>query len=267
MRQHASLETKELILEALEKKYEVGAIIKRQDVLQVLKELGSDVIGISTDWCPAWLNGEIAQRTGVFKPSPSGKNGDINLTVLRKVLEEERGKSKTNKIKLIPTNPIEEADAKAGHRKSLVQITLRPEQAKFREKLMIVYGRKCVITGCKIPEILQAAHIVPYAKNPKNHIINGLLLRSDIHALFDRGLLEIERKPTAEYLEVILAPSLQREHDYSPLHKRKIALEIDKANYPCSEALEYHKKLIAKCSEVNDENRKHENLRAFAPSR
>lgn len=61
-------------------------------------------------------------------------------------------------------------------------------QQKFREKLLQIY-RKCPVTGCPTPEMMEAAHIRPYARfGPKSFVTsNGLMLRRDIHKLFDLG--------------------------------------------------------------------------------
>lgn len=74
---------------------------------------------------------------------------------------------------------------------SLKSIRLRRGQQDFRRKLLERYNNTCVITNCKIVDILEAAHINPYRGNNDNHISNGLLLRADIHTLFDLDLIRI----------------------------------------------------------------------------
>jgi hypothetical protein len=55
-----------------------------------------------------------------------------------------------------------------------------------------VYEGKCAVSGCNVEAVLDAAHIVPY-KGPKtNHPSNGLLLRTDLHTLFDLKLLTVD---------------------------------------------------------------------------
>jgi len=70
-------------------------------------------------------------------------------------------------------------------------IRVRRGQEHFRKELLKRFSRTCVITGCKIVDILEAAHIKPYKGENDNHINNGLLLRTDIHTLFDLNLLAI----------------------------------------------------------------------------
>jgi transcriptional regulator with XRE-family HTH domain/predicted restriction endonuclease len=74
----------------------------------------------------------------------------------------------------------------------LRQIKARRGQAEFRRAIRRRYGDRCMVTGCELVEILEAAHINPYKGKKDNHAENGLLLRSDIHTLFDLDLLGIE---------------------------------------------------------------------------
>lgn len=64
-------------------------------------------------------------------------------------------------------------------------------QGDFRAEDMQAYNETCAVTGTNIVEALEAAHIVAYRGRDHHHISNGLALRADIHALFDRGLMAI----------------------------------------------------------------------------
>lgn len=88
------------------------------------------------------------------------------------------------------------------------QIRLRRGQFKFRQALLARYSRKCVVTGSSIVALLEAAHISPFRGEDDNHVANGLLLRADIHTLFDLNLLGIE----PETLKVKLHPSIRSEY-------------------------------------------------------
>ncbi|AYB30978.1 HNH endonuclease [Chryseolinea soli] len=85
------------------------------------------------------------------------------------------------------------------------QIKARRGQRAFRMKLMTRYGERCMVTGCKIKDILEAAHISPYRGVKDNNIHNGLILRSDVHTLFDLDLIGIE----PDRLEVKIADTLK----------------------------------------------------------
>ena len=64
-------------------------------------------------------------------------------------------------------------------------------QGAFRVAVTDTYYRRCAISGERTLPVLQAAHIKPFAQNGPNLIQNGILLRSDIHTLFDNGYLTI----------------------------------------------------------------------------
>lgn len=69
----------------------------------------------------------------------------------------------------------------------------KQEKRKFRKQLLKQYGYRCLITGCGTVQLLEAAHIEPYSQNQNNDPSNGLLLRTDIHTLFDRNLIAIDK--------------------------------------------------------------------------
>lgn len=77
-------------------------------------------------------------------------------------------------------------------RSTLRSIKVRRGQRKFRNALIKAYGQQCLVTGCELPELLEAAHIWPYRGEADNHVANGLLLRTDIHTLFDLDLLGVD---------------------------------------------------------------------------
>jgi hypothetical protein len=88
-----------------------------------------------------------------------------------------------------PFNPKGQEDARARVLREVVQ---RQGQRKFRQSLIAAYNGRCVITGCPVTALLEAAHITPYLGPDTNSITNGLLLRADLHTLWDLGLLAVE---------------------------------------------------------------------------
>jgi putative restriction endonuclease len=64
-------------------------------------------------------------------------------------------------------------------------------QGAFRVLVTDAYQRRCAVTGERTLPVLEAAHIKPYAKSGPNLTQNGLLLRSDLHKLFDLGYLTV----------------------------------------------------------------------------
>lgn len=79
-------------------------------------------------------------------------------------------------------------------RREFSAILKRVGQQKFKRLLLEKYNNKCVITGCDIKEVLEAAHIQPVKDNGNMCVSNGLLLRADIHTLFDLNLVNIDEE-------------------------------------------------------------------------
>jgi HNH endonuclease len=82
-------------------------------------------------------------------------------------------------------------------------------QGAFRVLVTDAYKRRCAITGEKTLPVLEAAHIVPFARKGTHQISNGLLLRSDFHKLFDLGYVTVET--TKRDFRVRVSPKIREE--------------------------------------------------------
>lgn len=75
----------------------------------------------------------------------------------------------------------------------MARLKARPLQRAFREALLQTYSGRCVVSGCTVPEALEAAHIAPHTGDPIwDQAENGLLLRRDLHSLFDEFLWSLD---------------------------------------------------------------------------
>ncbi|NNH84469.1 HNH endonuclease [Rhizobium laguerreae] len=90
------------------------------------------------------------------------------------------------------TPPDSAASRIEERRRVLREISLRRGQEQFRERLIKRYGLRCQISGNDFAPAIEAAHIRPYAVSRDNGAGNGLLLRSDLHTLFDLGFIGID---------------------------------------------------------------------------
>lgn len=68
----------------------------------------------------------------------------------------------------------------------------RVGQQRFRDAMFERFGTTCAITGAQPREVLDAAHLYSYANQGEHHLDGGLLLRADVHRLFDRLLVTID---------------------------------------------------------------------------
>jgi len=88
--------------------------------------------------------------------------------------------------------------------RALRSIVQRQGQREFRAALLEAYGSKCAMTGCGVVDVLEAAHIHRYLGDVTNIVSNGLLLRADVHTLFDLNLIGVETST----MRICTAPSL-----------------------------------------------------------
>lgn len=113
-------------------------------------------------------------------------------------------------------------------------------QGTFRVLVTDAYVRRCAVTGERTLPALEAAHIKPFAKTGPNLTSNGLLLRSDLHKLFDFGYVSITPELSVEVSRKI-KEEFENGRDYYALHGRKL-LVIPSAvkDQPSSQFLQWH---------------------------
>lgn len=129
-------------------------------------------------------------------------------------------------------NPESFEDARE---RTTTSIARRQGQPKFRSDLLKAYQGQCAITGFNAEQALEAAHIYPYKGDDTNKVWNGLLLRADIHTLFDLYLITVH----PETKEILIAPELKGT-SYSEVDGKKLNLPDDENLCPRKELLEWH---------------------------
>ncbi len=103
------------------------------------------------------------------------------------------------------------------------EITVRPRlgQGSFRVVVTDAYDRRCAITGERVLPVLEAAHVRPYSAGGAHRIDNGLLLRSDLHTLFDRGYLTVTPDRHVE-VSARIRDEFHNGREYYALHGRDL---------------------------------------------
>lgn len=182
----------------------------RPQVAQALEHLG-------------WVEGPLPFM-------PNDEPTSVSLAAVRELLTRQEDEfEKTNSF-----DPTNQEDARE---RLVAEIVRRRGQPGFRRKLLMLYEGRCAISGCEVEATLEAAHIVPYRGPETNHPANGLLLRADLHMLFDLGLIAVD---TAT-MTVLIAPELEGTW-YAQYGD--VALRLPQASYgqPSREALDIHRK-------------------------
>lgn len=117
----------------------------------------------------------------------------------------------------------------------IASIVRRQGQPEFRRQLLDAYSGRCSITKADVAEALEAAHIVAYKGAETNCLANGILLRADIHTLFDLYLLSICPESYTVKLSLKLLST-----SYKELHDIRINLPLSPDAYPSRDALRQH---------------------------
>jgi putative restriction endonuclease len=113
-------------------------------------------------------------------------------------------------------------------------------QGAFRVLVTDAYERRCAVTGEKTLPVLEAAHIKPYALDGPHRVSNGILLRSDLHKLFDLGYVTVTPD-----LRLHVSPRLKAEwhngREYYAHHGEPLRFHpADRASLPSPEFLKWH---------------------------
>jgi len=124
-------------------------------------------------------------------------------------------------------------DSRTKHFEAIVR---RRGHPRFRMALMRAYERRCAISKCGVREVLEAALIRPYRGVATYNVSNGLLLRSDLHTLFDLGQLSVD----SSNMSVVISKHLENS-SYKLLAGRKIFIPHRKEFRPSAEALDAHR--------------------------
>jgi putative restriction endonuclease len=140
--------------------------------------------------------------------------------------------------RLIALSP-ETAEADAREMFTEGWVKQRLGQGSFRALVTQTYERRCAITREKILPVLQAAHIRPVTAGGQHRVDNGLLLRSDVHTLFDRGYLTVT---PAHRLRVSrhLRDDFDNGEYYYEIADSEIWLPSRAEDRPNAELLEWH---------------------------
>jgi putative restriction endonuclease len=122
---------------------------------------------------------------------------------------------------------------------SPVPVRPRLGQGAFRVLVTDHYERRCAITRERTLPALEAAHILPYAQGGEHEVTNGILLRRDIHGLFDLGyvtvtpdlVFEVSRRIKEEY---------ENGRDYYRMHGTPVTAPLRSELQPDRRLLRWH---------------------------
>lgn len=137
----------------------------------------------------------------------------------------------------ISTSPFNPAEVDDHRRRAKAEVVRRQGQQAFRRKVLEAYGDRCAITGCRDTAVLEAAHISRYMGSHSNHPTNSLLLRADLHTLFDLNLICID-----ELHRIRISPDIT-DPSYRALEGHRLRKPVDPKDAPSVTALAAHRAL------------------------
>jgi ribosomal protein L37AE/L43A len=139
---------------------------------------------------------------------------ELNVSLLRPLLEENLG------VGAPWWDAQEGEDEKIAGGHKLGMRKSRIGQQRFREALLARHGEVCAFTGRQPAAAPEAAHLVPYSKLAEHDVKGGLLLRRDLHVLFDRHLISID----PDTWSILVAPKLMSYPDLAILEGRSVLM-------------------------------------------
>ncbi len=170
-----------------------------------------------TDHASGWINLEgrmswRALRDFCLKPKSSLSIRELDWTALRETLEQRHPLDRLDNVTWT------EGRTSGAHSKATVRV--RTGQARFRKQMFKKYGNVCALTGPQPLQALDAVHLCSYASVGEHHEHGGLLLRADVHRLFDLGLIGVGVHGAIDVL-----PELNAFPSYAKLHSGRIYVD------------------------------------------
>jgi putative restriction endonuclease len=176
-------------------------------------------IAIPPDWSPNIVRGKHYSL-----------NDDVGARLWREV---------ALRMRAVPAaSPLLEPGAAPAVGKPLLVLP-RLGQAAFRIQVLDAYDRRCAVTGERTLPALEAAHIKPFSIVKTHETRNGLLLRSDIHHLFDFGYVTVTPDLRFEVSRRI-REEFENGRDYYALNGKEVRLPLHLRDYPDRAFLEWH---------------------------
>ncbi|MEO8223562.1 MAG: HNH endonuclease [Gammaproteobacteria bacterium] len=133
---------------------------------------------------------------------------------------------------------FEPQNSKDGRQSVVETIIRRRGPPAFRHALLEAYEFRCAITNFNAIDALEATCIVPFRGKLTHDPTNGLLLRADIHTLFDLGKMAIDTGT----MSIVMTDDLMQT-SYRILAGRPLRYPKDESQRPSTEALDLHRRL------------------------
>jgi putative restriction endonuclease len=177
----------------------------------------------------------IAQPADRPARTVSGKRYDLTVGEGQRVWDACQARAASLRAPVLP-GLVAEPRARYGAPRPVVP---RLGQGTFRVAVTEAYGRACAATGEHSLPALDAAHIRSYADEGPHEVRNGVLLRADLHRLFDQGYVTITPDQRFEVTQR-LREDYSNGRSYYPLHGAKLNVPMGVEEQPGPEYIHWH---------------------------
>jgi putative restriction endonuclease len=173
-------------------------------------------------------------------PTVQGKGYDAEVGTGREIWD-----AVEQRLRALPPAELEEKTAIAAainsHGFGEPQILLpRLGQGSFRILVTDAYERRCALSGERTLPVLDAVHIKPYSVHHRHEVSNGMLMRSDLHRLFDEGYITIDPLDRRIQVSGRIREEFENGKEYYKLHGKPVRDPKQAIYRPKVENLEYH---------------------------
>jgi putative restriction endonuclease len=213
----------------------IGRLKSQKDVISTDFKIGCILLEqpfflLEKEWIPAPLDwsSNIVQGKGYDLSLEPGRSlwNKLHVSSLLSSIEQE---------KQVPST-VNEEQARYGEP---ISVLPRLGQGSFRVLVTDAYERRCAVTNERTLPALDAAHIKPYVESGLHVVSNGVLLRRDLHALFDKGYVTITPSMKFEVSGKI-KEEFENGKDYYRLQGSDLHLPANPANHPSQYYIKWH---------------------------
>jgi putative restriction endonuclease len=226
--------------------HERNGVTSLDDMIRRIGRYRRGLITETTDIGCVMLEQPFFFERDVWIPAPADFAKNI-VSGKRYDLRERSDVWEAVQMRLLDAGTPDIPDADADVTFTRAWVNQRQGQGTFKAAVTSAYARRCAVTGEKILPVLQAAHIRPVTQQGPHRVDNGLLLRSDVHTLFDRGYLTL-----APDLALMVSPRLHSDFENGAYYYELAGQEIRKPErveeQPRGEFLEWHRDVVFKAS-------------------
>jgi putative restriction endonuclease len=184
---------------------------------------------------PDWIPVPLDFKAGI----QMGKSYDMQTVTGQRLWRDVTERLQQAKVKSLGPATIAAAEQDARFGKPQI-VTPRLGQGSFRLLVADAYERRCTMTGERTLPALEAAHIHRYSRGGDHSLSNGLLLRSDLHKLFDLGYLTIEPNTLKIRVSRKIREEFENGRDYYRLDGQTLRQPENQLALPAIEKLKHH---------------------------